>query len=159
MRGVNVDGLIQAAAATPNWQWHVAGPIDQPPGDPLPANLELLGWIDDTRSLLQSASVVVSAAGHNSVMEIATIGRPLIAIAEPRPFDEQIRKSAVLAAQALAVGLDGWPAADRWPGLLAEALRIDTRRWRSIASGDGARRAAEAIMDIAERCRRERGST
>ncbi len=157
--GVNIAGLVQAAGATPDWDWHVAGPVDETPPDSLPPNLKLLGWVDDTRSLLASAQIVVSAAGHNSVMEIATTGRPLIAIAEPRPFDEQVRKAAVLADRGLAVGLDRWPDSHRWPELMAAAARIDTDRWQSITRSDGARRAAQAIVDVADRCRAARLGT
>lgn len=135
--------LIAAARRLSEWRWIAVG-IDGSGGD-LPSNLRLAGWVDDPQPYLRAADVVVTAAGHNSVMEAGSAGCRFVAIAEPRPFDEQLRKARVLQRERLAVGLDDWPDPARWPEIIRQAENLEPGRWAEIFESDGALQAARHI--------------
>lgn len=146
--GFDSDELVAAARATPDWTWHLLGdgaPVAHPP-----ANLDPTGWIDDVFPYLFHADVVVASAGHNTVMEVASARRPMVCVPEERPHSEQHRKAQVLDDARLAVVRHDWPAAREWSHLLDEARSLDTSRWCRVVDGDGARRAAAHVRDVAE---------
>ncbi|GAB2984989.1 glycosyltransferase [Frigoribacterium salinisoli] len=143
--------VASAAAATPGTTWTVLGAD---------------GWVDDPWPALCAAEVVVSAAGQNSVADLAAAGARAVVLPQERPFGEQRATATALAELGLAVvpdaprapatsstpdaGTDGvgWPVPDAWPGLLARAraLQPDWDRW----SVDGAaRRAAAVVAEVA----------
>ena len=105
----------------------------------------MVGWTDDPRPYVAAADAVVSAAGHNSVMELGRQRAKLVLVPEPRPFEEQVRKAAVLAREGLAVVRDKWPAAGEWPAVLEEARSLDAAKWDRVYDGDGAAALAAAI--------------
>lgn len=144
-----IDLLCQAAAALNRYDVVVLGKAYRDDSRQLPANLRIFGWVDNVANHISEADVVVTAAGHNSVMELGRAGRPFIAIAEPRPFDEQLRKVAVLRREKLAIGLDHWPDPERWPSLIRKAHELDQSRWNSIFSIDGSKQAAEHLTEVA----------
>ena len=125
--------LDAARAATPGWQWTVAGPLGE--------------WHADVLPLLVSTDVAVIAAGQNSVADVAVAGCRAVVIAEDRPFDEQRATAGVLAQHGLAVVREAWPT--DWAAVLDEAMALDPawERWRA----DGAAaRAAQAIQAAAD---------
>lgn len=130
--------LDRMRAATPGWTWQLAHP-----GQRLDA--------DELWRALCAADVVVAHAGQNAVAEVAAARVPAVVVADPRPFDEQQYTARALRAGGIAVGLDAWPAADRWPALLADAVALGGDGWRSWSYGDGARRAARALDELAAR--------
>ena len=95
--------------------------------------------------------MVVTHAGQNAVAEVAAARVPAVVVADARPFDEQQYTARALSAGGIAVGLDEWPATERWPGLLADAVALGGTGWRSWSYGDGARRAARALDGLAAR--------
>jgi len=146
--------VASAAAATPGTTWTVLGTD---------------GWVDDPWSALCSAEVVVSAAGQNSVADLAAAGARAVVLPQERPFGEQHATATALAELGLVVvpetrctpstgtttgtgsgkaagGVD-WPPPDAWPGLLARAraLRPDWERW-GVAGA--ARRAAAVVAEV-----------
>ena len=141
--GDSVEHLCDAARACPDWQWHAVGRFAA--GGRLPENLHVLGWVDDPRPYVRAADVVVSAAGHNSVMELAHSRARVILIPEERPFQEQARKAAVLQREGLAVVRSRWPDPCDWPATLAEAMAVDPAAWRDVTRGEGAGTLATAI--------------
>ncbi|WP_417739607.1 glycosyltransferase [Rosistilla oblonga] len=159
-RGGNADvhdRLRAAARRVPEYRWRVVG-IAAPESAAMPDNLQYVGWVDDPMPYVREADIVVTAAGHNSVMEIGHARRRLIAIAQQRPFDEQIRKAAILDREGLAVGLSQWPDTDQWPELLERAGRLDPRRWDAIFAADGAAQAAAHLQRVATWSRNQRES-
>ncbi|TWT93612.1 glycosyltransferase [Neorhodopirellula pilleata] len=141
--------LSDAASSLPHCQCVVIG--KDAPGEPAEraSNLHYLGWVNDVTKHVVAADVVVTAAGHNSVMELGQLGSKFIAIAEPRPFAEQLRKVAVLNREQLAIGLDDWPMPHQWPTLIQQARKLDPSRWKAIFLQDGAIQAAEHIDQVA----------
>ena len=147
--GSSRERIAAAARATPDWIWIVIGTIaSSDDREQMPANVRIPGWIDDPLHYLAAADAVISAAGHNSVMELAHSRAKVVLIPEERPFEEQTRKAAILSREKLAVVRDAWPAA--WGETLAEAEAIDASGWDSVVEGDGAATLSAAIDAFAE---------
>ena len=147
--GSNLDHIADAAAAMPDVTWVVIGMTSQRAAA-LPSNVNVPGWIDNPLTYLAAADVVVSAGGHNSVMELAHARARTVIIPEPRPFEEQVRKAAVLKRQRLSLVRDRWPDAADWPALVHEASDLDGSRWAAITDGNGAATLAAAIETVAQ---------
>lgn len=125
--------VAAAAAATPDWDWRRLGPG---------------AWVDDPWPELCAADVVVTHAGLGALADVAAAGRPAVVVPEARPHDEQRATARALDSSGLALTCDSWPAARRWPDLLARALAAGSHwgRWRT----DGAAgRAAGIISAVA----------
>ncbi len=132
--GVSESDLSAAAAATPGTRWQHAGGTAST-------------WVEDPWEALQRAEVVVSAAGQNSIADLAAAGARAVVVPQPRPFDEQATTGRLLADLGLAVVHQGWPAAEDWPALLdkARSLEPDWAQWQVTGA---ARRAAGAIAEV-----------
>ncbi len=134
--GDDVTDTERAAAreATPGWRWTYRLGGDEPSDV----------WAD-----LMAADVVVVHGGSNAVAEVAAARRPAVVVAQARPFDEQVARARAVDAAGIARGLDRWPPARDWPGLLDDALRRGGAGWSSWSPGDGAQRAASALDALA----------
>jgi hypothetical protein len=136
---------VAAAAAATGRTWHVAGALRVP---------DAPGVVDhgpraDVAGLLRACGVVVATAGGNAVAEVAAARRPLVLLPQERPFDEQRRQAALLAAAGLADAHEVWPAPDAWPAVLAAAARREPARWDALHDGRGAERFAAAVGAVA----------
>lgn len=147
--GGAVDGALiaDAARATPGFSWRAMGPVTAPAR--LPANLNILGWVDDAEREIASAGVVVAAAGDGMLNAVAAAGRPFVCIHEPRPYDEQAAKARRLSAVGAAVVLDGWPDAAAWPRILAESQDLGGARLSRLHDPQGPAKAAAFLQTIA----------
>lgn len=130
------------ARAAPEWTVLVAGGVPAAAG----ARAVHLGRLDDPWEALLDADVVVGHAGHNVVMEAAAARRPLVCVAEDRPFGEQHAKAAALRRTGTAVVRETWPRAEQWQAALDEALAMGDAGARRLCDGRGAGRAA-AFLD------------
>jgi hypothetical protein len=104
--------------------------------------------IDDVWPRLCRATVVVSAAGQNSIADLAAADARAVVIAQERPFDEQREMARVLAAHGLARTV----AADASPAEVVDGIRraADTApRWDVWQVSGSAARAAAAIEELA----------
>ena len=138
----------QAADATPGWRWIVLGAPSEDAGG------HGVGWVDDPHDWLRAADVVVTHAGHNAVMEAAAAGRPTIVIPQDRPFDEQRQKARRLHETGATAVEPVWPPAARWGDLLDQVAAAPA--WpRPLVDGQGAPRAAEALLRTARRFGRQ----
>lgn len=138
--------LDRAAAATPDHEWHLIGPA--PEGE-----LRLVrhhGWVPDPISHLAGAGVVVGPPGGGLVADVIAAGSRLVAVCEPRPFDEQRHKGEVLDAVGAAVAVDGWPAPAAWPELLGRAASLEPGALGALGAG-GAAAAADVLRAVAAR--------
>ena len=107
-------------------------------------------WHEEPEELIASAEVVVAHGGHNAVMEVAAAGRPLVCVPQERPFGEQRAKAEVLRRAGAAVVAERWPAPADWPAWLDEARRLDPDRLARAVDGEGARRFARRIDELAQ---------
>ncbi|WP_022929036.1 hypothetical protein [Patulibacter americanus] len=136
---------VAAAAAATGRTWHVAGALRVPDAPGVRDH----GPRADVAGLLRACGIVVATAGGNAVAEVAAARRPLVLLPQERPFDEQRRQAALLAAAGLVDAHEAWPAADAWPAILATAARRDPARWNVLHDGRGAERFAAAVRAVA----------
>ncbi|HEV7211475.1 MAG TPA: glycosyltransferase [Blastococcus sp.] len=127
---VRETDVAAAAAATPSWQWRRLGPG---------------AWSDDPWGALCAADVVVTHAGLGALADVAAAGRPAVVVPEDRPHDEQRATAGALDRAGLAVTLEHWPDAPRWPRLLDQALAVGGSGWRRWCTRDAALRAARVV--------------
>ncbi|MET1036096.1 MAG: glycosyltransferase, partial [Arthrobacter sp.] len=138
---VGLGGIARAAAATPGWDWMVAGNVESPVGT-APPNLRLLGVVPDPARLMESADVVVTSAGHNAIAAAAAARRPAVVIPEDRPFGEQAAFAERLRGLDGVVVARDWDAVPDWgsalgaaaagvPDGLARALLVDRAAFRA----------------------------
>jgi predicted glycosyltransferase len=132
------EAVNAATAATPGWTWrHVGGSSG--------------AWVDDPLPLLAGASVVITHAGQSALADVAAARRPAVVLPQERPFREQATTARVLAGSDWpAVVCDTLPDPSEWNGLLTRAAALDGSRWSSWNDGQGARRAAEIIQQVAD---------
>jgi len=129
--------LVTAAAdATADWSWtHVGGSSGR--------------WADDPWRLLRAAAVVVTHAGENAVAEVAAARRPAVIIPQTRPHQEQAATARALVQAGCPVTvLRRFPRAG-WPEILAQTAQRDGEAWARWNDGEGARRAAAVIREVA----------
>jgi UDP-N-acetylglucosamine--N-acetylmuramyl-(pentapeptide) pyrophosphoryl-undecaprenol N-acetylglucosamine transferase len=111
-------------------------------------SVSAVGHVEPLFGLLQTADVVITSAGWSAVADVVAAGRPFVAIAEARPFDEQAVRCAALAARGLACTRSSWPSPHDLPGILDEAGALDPAAWAPYHDGAGARRAAAMIDGV-----------
>lgn len=118
------------------------------------ASCTLIGagrWMADPYPVLRAADVVVTAAGQNSIADLAALGTSIVVVPQDRPFDEQLATATILADAGLAVLPDGVPARmpepEQWPGIIDHARRQNPR-WSSWQTQGAARRAADVILGV-----------
>ncbi|NHU85422.1 hypothetical protein GWK18_07425 [Kocuria sp. JC486] len=108
-------------------------------------------WVADPMPALRTADVVVTAAGQNSIADLAALRKSIVVVPQDRPFDEQRATATVLADAGLAVLPDGvptrMPEPGRWPGIIAEARR-QAPEWDLWQTEGAARRAAAVILGV-----------
>lgn len=126
--------LADAARHTPGWEWTLRS-AESPSPDL---------WAD-----LGGSDVVISHGGNNAVAEVAAARRPAVVVAQDRPFAEQHHTAAALDGARVCVGLQHWPAASQWPGILDEAMARGTSGWATWNPLDGAQQAARHLDGLA----------
>lgn len=101
---------------------------------------------------LARASLVFSHCGQNAVAEIASARVPAVLVAEERPFAEQERMAAALAASNLPVEVMSPESAEvaDWTALAERLEATDGDAWAAWVDGAAAERAAQIVRDVAE---------
>jgi len=127
--------LAELRAAHPDVQWQSAGFV---PGSRVDAL-----WPE-----LRAADVVVTAAGQNSIADVAASGRPAVVIPQERPFDEQAASARALETLGLAATAPSWPTTTRLLALIDEAPQLapDWTRWHTRGAAARAARAIEEVV-------------
>ena len=86
----------------------------------LDKNCKQLGPVQDVSKAIVG-KVVISAAGQNTIAELLSLGKQLILLPEPRPYDEQAVHATVLANQHVALLAQETFSANQWQNLLQKA--------------------------------------
>lgn len=86
----------------------------------LDKNCKLLGHVKDIKEAI-TGEVVISAAGQNTIAELLSLGKRLILLPEPRPYDEQVVHANVLANQNVALLAQETFSAEQWKNVLHKA--------------------------------------
>lgn len=107
-------------------------------------------WVEDPFELLAAARLVISAAGQNSVADLAAAGARAVVLPQTRPFQEQAATARILAQAGLATVPEhpGLPALTAWPQLLQRALAGEPH-WQSWQVAGAAQRAAGVVLEAA----------
>jgi hypothetical protein len=137
------DKLIAMARNLPAWQIRVLAEVRELPD--LPRNLDLAGWVGDVAAEIGSASLVVGTAGDGVVNLLLASHKPFICIPETRPYDEQLSKARALGQQGVALTLESWPEASRWPSLVDEAIDLAGLAPHDLDDAQGIAKAAAFI--------------
>ena len=105
--------------------------------------------MDDVWSALRRSTVVVSAAGQNSIADLAAAGVAAVVIAQDRPFDEQRHTARVIAARGLALTAPDTVSSDDLADLIERAATCVSGApdWTSWRVTGAAQRAARAIEE------------
>jgi len=140
--------LARTARACPAWHWRVIGPCSAT--GQMPANLEVIGWVQSPDQVIADATIVVGAAGDGLVGSVLAGDRPFICIPQDRPFDEQRATARRLDEVGAALTLSIWPEPEQWPGLLDQALALRPEARRRLHDANGARAAATWIGSLAD---------
>ena len=83
-------------------------------------NCKLLGQVKDIREAIVG-EIVISAAGQNTIAELLSLGKRLILLPEPRPYDEQVVHANVLANQNVALLAQENFSTEQWQNVLQKA--------------------------------------
>jgi hypothetical protein len=83
----------------------------------LDKNCTLLGPVNDISKAI-AGDVVISAAGQNTIAELLSLGKRLILLPEPRPYDEQVVHATVLANHHVALLAQETFSAEQWQNVL-----------------------------------------
>jgi UDP-N-acetylglucosamine--N-acetylmuramyl-(pentapeptide) pyrophosphoryl-undecaprenol N-acetylglucosamine transferase len=145
---ITLEKIVTAAAAMPDWQWHVLGEFSLS----ITENLRCYGMLEDVWPYLCYANLVIANAGHNSTMEIMAAGVPSICIPAQRPFAEQQCKAERLSALGLSVVSPGWPNPNDWPRLWEVAKGQDRSGWGRSQSVSAPQQAANYLTNVAKCC-------
>lgn len=143
--GTSVDGFIINALATQcaDKQIHVIGDISNT-AQVSAQNVIFHGQVNDPGDVLSGCNVVIGNAGHNTVMEMADLGKKFVCIPEDRPFQEQLRKAELLEQNGMAVivqpqALNG----ANWEEIIRKAENLPADRWQGVIRDS-------ALADIAK---------
>jgi len=128
------DRVDAAAGVTPHLSWSILGATAST-------------WVADPSDALRRADVVVSAAGQNSIADLAAVGARAIVVPQERPFGEQAATAHALRTAGLAVTVDTWPQTADWPALIARARSLDPD-WSLWGVDGAAQRAADVIAEV-----------
>ena len=107
-------------------------------------NCKLLGRVKDIREAI-AGEIVISAAGQNTIAELLSLGKRLILLPEPRPYDEQVVHANVLADQNVALLAQETFSAEQWRNVLQQA--------KAFTSFDKSLVNASAPEEIAQKMR------
>ena len=125
----------------------VTGPRIDPASVPVPAGVELRGYVPDLYRHLAACDLAVVQGGLTTTMELVAARRPFIYVPLARHFEQQIHVAHRLAQYRAGRRLD-YAALD--PGYLAEAIAAEIDRpvdYRP-AETDGAARAAALLAEL-----------
>ena len=86
----------------------------------LDKNCIQLGPVKDVSESI-AGEAVISAAGQNTIAELLSLGKCLILLPEPRPYDEQVVHADVLANQNVALLAQETFSAEQWQNVLQKA--------------------------------------
>lgn len=111
----------------------------------LDKNCIQLGPVKDIREAI-AGEVVISAAGQNTVAELLSLGKRLILLPEPRPYDEQVVHANVLANQNVALLAQETFSAEQWQNMLQKA-KVFTPFYKDLVNASAPEEIAQKIKN------------
>ncbi|KQS36276.1 glycosyltransferase [Pedobacter sp. Leaf194] len=83
-------------------------------------NCRLYGQVKDIAGFVHG-KIVICAAGQNTIAELLSLGKRLILLPEPRPYDEQAIHAAVLARNNVVLLANEAFSSDQWRNIIERA--------------------------------------
>jgi predicted glycosyltransferase len=126
----------------------VTGPRIDPAAVPVPAGVDVRGYLPDLRRHLAACDLAVVQGGLSTTMELTAAGRPFVYVPLGHHFEQQVHVPHRLAQYGAGRRLDYADAAD--PERLAEVIAEELGRpvsYRPVET-DGARRAARMLAEL-----------
>ena len=111
----------------------------------LDKNCKLLGPVKDISEAIVG-EVVISAAGQNTIAELLSLGKRLVLLPEPRPYDEQVVHANVLANQHVALLAQETFSAEQWQNLLQKA-KVFTPFYRNLINASSPEAIAQKMRN------------
>jgi hypothetical protein len=136
------NAVLDTARAYPYINWHIVGAAVNIPKHP---NIIVHGTVPDPKHIYMMADVAVGAGGHNTINEMASLGKRFICIPEDRPYQEQVAAAKALEINNMAVYCPRWPSIKDWQELFKNLNTIDLEAFQSVVNNDAAKRAAGII--------------
>jgi hypothetical protein len=151
--GTSIDlGFVRhLGMSCKKWTFEIIGLPVQDSHD-VPANVHLHGLLEDPFDLLIQCQIVIGNAGHNTVMEMATLKKRFIVIPETRPFDEQMEKASILSEMGLAVCVKPEKFYHTDWDIILSSIIIKQPDWKDTVDPDALINAATAIKMTYRSC-------
>ncbi|SKB50626.1 glycosyltransferase [Dyadobacter psychrophilus] len=144
--GTSLDGAVvnALAAQCPDKLIHVIGDILETKQAAV-KNVIFHGQLTDPATVLSQCDVVIGNAGHNTVMEMADLGKKFVCIPEDRPFQEQLLKAELLEKNGMAVVIQPSQLKHiNWEMVIRKVENLPADGWQGVIN-------TEALADIALR--------
>lgn len=125
----------------------VAGPRIDPASIPVPAGVDVVGYLPNLYEHMAACDVAVVQGGLTTTMELTSLGRPFVYVPVASHFEQNIHVRHRLRRHGAGCCLE---YRDADPDRLAEAIaaEIDRPVRYLPIPGDGARRAAGLLADL-----------
>lgn len=111
----------------------------------LDKNCRQLGPVKDISEAI-AGKVVISAAGQNTIAELLSLGKRLILLPEPRPYDEQVIHASMLADRNVALLAHKTSSAEQWQNLLQQA-KVFTPNYKDLVNASAPEVIAQKMRD------------
>jgi hypothetical protein len=148
--GTSIDKtfISKLLAECPDWHFNLLGEVDGVDMELSTDNLSVYSHLAEPLPILSQCIVVIGNAGHNTVMEVASLNKRLIVIPENRPFEEQLIKAQMLEKQGFArmVLPESILSAD-WSAELGKIVQT-TPNWNTTIIDTAANEAANYLRGI-----------
>ncbi|MCF2487616.1 glycosyltransferase [Dyadobacter sp. CY347] len=148
--GTSINGKVIDALATQcaERSIQVIGNIEDNERVTAP-NVVFHGQVNDPAPVLARCNVVVGNAGHNTVMEMADLGKKFVCIPEDRPFQEQLRKAELLKKNGIAILVQpqDLQSAD-WQAIIQKADKLPQNSWKGIMTNSALANVAQRLHNL-----------
>ncbi|GHE35905.1 glycosyltransferase [Sphingobacterium griseoflavum] len=112
-------------------------------------NLVVHGHVADPLAIIQQSAIIFCNAGHNTVMEMASLRKRMVCIPASRPFNEQNVKAEHLERLQLALVIrEEQLFRTDWNDIIHQARGLDTGRWSSIMDNRALSKIANRLRQV-----------
>jgi len=151
------DGILQLAARFPDMKFLIFTKFKR---ENMPRNVIVSEFADDVSSYMRSAELIITQAGHSTAMEILTLGKTSLIIPDKGQIEQEnnaARMKELGVCETLVYdSLSSAYLFEKIKMLLKDGrYREKAAQYREMAlKMDGAKRAADIIIDLSERIQR-----
>lgn len=147
---INNNFISHLASSAPSYCFKVFGSIDTIGKSNLNMpNIIWMGFLKDPIQELSTCKVIIGNAGHNTVMEMASLNKRFVCIPEERPFFEQRDKANKIEhAFNVPVVLPDELYTINWDGLLDEVAE-EKSYWEGMINLNAAKDISDRVESLA----------